>query len=256
MNTPSPHCTHFILGFLCLALAACSTTKNVPDGLDKFAPSPIDPSNIVNEIPDYSNTLTSLKGKGRAIVSEPGNTERVTLLFASTRQKSMVTVRNGIGIEGGQLLTDGDTLLVYNKVDKFARKIPIRGGKLNRINRLASLNILDMISYHLSTEQVESLYESENRYLLELSSGTRIQVDRQSGLIRQIVQPSNSPLPYSRITYDAYASVEGFTLPRRITIFGADKKSKLALQFTALELNPQLDTLGINLPDDIPIYYQ
>lgn len=189
-------------------------------------------------------------------MSEPGNTERVTLLFSSNRQKSMVTVRNGIGIEGGQLLTDGDTLLVYNKVDKFARKIPIRGGKLNRINRLASLNILEMISYSLGSNQVTNVLESKKRYLLKLSEGTRIQVDKESGLIRQVTQPASSQLPYSKITYDAYTSVEGFTLPRRISIFGAQGKSKVALQLTALELNPKLDTLAINLPDDIPIYYQ
>lgn len=256
MNTSLSRCSHLLLGYICLAFAACSTTQNLPAGQEQFAPSSVNPSQIVKEIPDYSNTLTSLEGKGRAIVSEPGNTERLTLLFSSSRQKSMVTVRNGIGIEGGQLLTDGDTLLVYNKLDKFARKIPIRGGKLNRINRLASLNILDMISYHVAEEQVATVFESDNRYLLELNSGTQIQVDKQSGLIREITQPKNSQLPYSKITYDAYASVEEFTLPRRISIFGAEQKSKVALQLTALELNPQLDTLAINLPDDIPIYYQ
>ena len=256
MNIHFPHFSYVVLGLLCLGLAACSTTQNVPVSQDQFASSSVDPSEIVQDIPDYRNSLSSLEGKGRAIVSEPGNTERVTLLFSSNRQKSMVTVRNGIGIEGGQLLTDGDTLLVYNKVDKFARKIPIRGGKLNRINRLASLNILEMISYSLDSNQVTNVLESKKRYLLKLSEGTRIQVDKESGLIRQVTQPASSQLPYSKITYDAYTSVEGFTLPRRISIFGAQGKSKVALQLTALELNPKLDTLAINLPDDIPIYYQ
>ncbi len=244
----------FILGFLSLLLAACSTSEKVVRG--DFGPSSTDPETIINSIPDYSADLQSIKGKGRAIVSEPGNNERVTILFSSNKDKSLVTVRNGIGIEGGQLLTDGDTLLVYNKIDEFARKISIRDGKLDRINRLASLNILDMINYSVSPKEVETVLENEKLYLLRLSSGTEVYVERESGLIQQIDQPKNSELPYSRITYDAYTSTEGFTLPRRISIFGSERKSKVALQLTGLELNPALDSLTINLPDDIRTYYQ
>lgn len=137
-----------ILGILCLTIAACSgpeeLTTDKPEG---FEASPISPSEIITAIPDYSTNLQTISGKGRAIVSEPGNTERVTISFSSNRAKSKVTVRNSIGVEGGQLLTDGDTLLVYNKLDNFARKIPVRGGNLTRINRIASLNILDMINF-------------------------------------------------------------------------------------------------------------
>jgi hypothetical protein len=50
--------------------------------------------------------------------------------------------------------------------------------------------------------------------------------------------------------------MKGFTLPRRISIFGLEGESKIALQLTALELNTTLDTLTITLPDDIPIYHE
>lgn len=246
---------HFLsIGLLCVMLASCSGSERLTQ--NGFTPSDKEPAEVVDNIPDYSDKLTAIKGKGRAIVSEPGNTERVTVLFSSNRSKSLVTVRNGIGIEGGQLLTDGDTLLVYNKLDKIARKIPIRSGNLNRINRLASLNILDMISYSISSGKVESISENADLYRLQLSSGTQVDVTKQSGMIRQVIQPPGSNLPYSKITYDSYASIEGFMLPRRISIFGAEGKSKVALQLTGLELNPELQTLTINLPEDIPIYYQ
>lgn len=243
-----------IAGLCCLTLAACtSSEKLVTEG---FQPSAADASQIVHSIPNYRQNLQSIKGKGRAIVSEPGNTERVTVLFSSNRTKSLVTVRNGIGIEGGQMLSDGDTLLVFNKIDKYARKIPIRGGNLSRINRLASLNILDMISYSVSGDDVETVLENEELYQLQLTEGTNILVDKKSGMIRRVEQPKSSELPYSEITYDAYSSIEGFTLPRRISIFGAERESKVALQLTGLELNPTLDSLTINLPDDTRIYYQ
>lgn len=213
-------------------------------------------SAIVGGLTDYQSSLMSVKGKGRAIVSEPGNTERLTVRFSSNRSKSLVTVRNSIGVEGGQLLTDGDTLLVYNKVDKYARKIPIREGKLDRINQLASLNILDMISYSVSAREVQNVLENDKLYLLKLKSGGEIYVDKKEKRIRQVIQPSKSRLPYSKITYDAYASIKEFTLPRRISIFSADGKSKVSLQLTDLKLNPDLEKLVLNLPEDIPVYHR
>jgi hypothetical protein len=242
---------------VCAIFISCSGPKKLADNAGEgFKPSPAKASHLTDNIPNYELTLSSLKGKGRAIVSEPGNTERVTVLFSSNRNRSLVTVRNNIGIEGGQLLTDGDTLLVYNKVDKFARKIPVRGGKLDRINQLASLNILDLLNYSFSETRVESIKENKDTYKLQLSSGTEVYVDKKSYLVKEVVEPEHSSLPYSKIIYDAYGSIQGFKLPRRISIFGAEKKSKVALQVTGLVLNPKLDTLTINLPDDIPVYYR
>ncbi len=243
-----------LLVVLCMGLAACSSSKELSD--TEYHKSTADISAVISEIPNYQGNLQTLEGKGRAIVSEPGNTERVTIQFSSNRSKSLVKVRNGLGVEGGELLTDGDTLLVYNKVDKFARKIPIRGGNLNHINKLASLNILEMINYPVREDEVTAMRESENLFRLHLSSGTEIYVDKKTYLVKEVVHPNHSQLPYSKITYDSYATMKGFTLPRRISIFGAKGESKISLQLTALELNPQLGNLIINLPDDIPIYHQ
>lgn len=235
-------------------LSACSSPKELSK--EGFRPSETDGEVIAKKIPDYSAELHSLKGKGRAIVSEPSNTERVRLRFSSNRQKSLVTVRNNLGIEGGQLLTDGDTLLVYNKVDKYARKIPIRGGNLDRINKLASLNILDIINYSIDGENITGVLENPTHYKLLLSTGAEIYIDKKSNLVAEVIQPDRSQLPYSKIEYSAYSQLKGYFLPQRITIFGTDKKSKIALQLTSLDLNPQLDPLNINLPEDIRIYYR
>lgn len=244
----------FLLLFLSVTVIACSASKDLADR--SFHPAEAEAGQIIPKIPAYDTELRAVKGQGRAIVSEPGNTERVTLLFASNRHKSLVTIRNGIGIEGGQLLSDGDTLLIYNKVDEYARKVPIRGGNLERINRLASLNILKMISYSVPKNEVHRVLENDKFYKLQLYSGTEVYVDKTSFLVQRVVQPKYSRLPYSKITYSAYGSLNGFTLPRRITIFGAEERSKIALQLTELDLNPELESLTIKLPNDIPVYYQ
>lgn len=235
-------------------LMSCSSSQKLTKG--GFQISSADAASVVSSLPNYTQNLQTLKGKGRAIVSEPNNTDRVTLLFSSNRSKSLVTIRNGIGIEGGKLLTDGDTLLVYNKVDNYARKIPVHGGELSRINKLASLNILNMLNYTIDAGEVATVMENETHFKLTLTSGTQIFVDKKERVINEVIQPANTSLPYSRIHYEAYSKLEQFTLPRKIAIFGTEGKSKIALQLQSLQLNPSLDPLMINLPEDIRIYYR
>lgn len=246
------HVLMLLLG--CAFLMSCSSSQKLSK--EGFHPSSANAESIVSSLPDYTRELQTVEGKGRAIVSEPGNTERVTLLFSSNRSKSLVTIRNGIGIEGGKLLTDGDTLLVYNKVDNYARKIPVRGGELTRINKLASLNILNMINYTVNAEEVTNILENKTHFKLMLNSGTQVFVDKKSRVINEVIQANDSSLPYSRIQYDAYSDLEQFILPRKIAIFGTEGKSKIALQLQSLQLNPSLDPLIINLPEDTRIYYR
>lgn len=240
--------------FSVLVLSACSGPRMIQQ--EDFQTSETTADNVLSRVPMYTNSLTTLKGNARAIVSEPGNTERVRVNFSSDRDKSLVSIKNNLGIEGGQLLTDGDTLLIYNKVDKFARKIPVRGAKLDRINRIASLNIIEMLNYTVSADNIESVLENRQYYMLILHSGTKIHIDKESYLIEQVDEPPASELPYSKIRYDAYGSLKEFKLPRRITIFGPEGDSKVDLQITSLELNPKLDSLVIELPEDIPVYHQ
>lgn len=223
---------------------------------ENFSPYEGSAEELISALPDYSGKLTAVKGRGKAIVSEPGNTERVTVLFSSSRDRSMVTVKNSIGIEGGQLLTDGDTLLIYNKVDKFARKVDIRTGDLSRIDHLASLNILNMLNYRVPPGEVDRVLQSPDHYLFVLKSGQRVYLMRDKKLVYRVLQPPSSGLPYSEIVYEGYSQIDGFTVPRRITIFSDDEQSKINLLIQSLEINPDLGRLTIELPDNIKVYYR
>lgn len=240
---------------LALAVAAaCSSPKELSFEEGDYRPADEDPEAIISNMSDYSRSLATVRGKGKALVSEPGNSERVTVLFSSNRDRSLVTVKNSIGIEGGQLLTDGDSLLIYNKVDKYARKVAIEEGNLSRINNLASLNILEMLNFTATAEEVDRVLEDSENWLLVLKSGTRMYVHKDSYRLMQVLQPKSSRLPYSKIVYDGYTGIEEFSLPRRITIFSSDGRSKVSLLIQSLEVNPRLDTLDIAIPDNITLY--
>lgn len=254
MDLPFTNKYFFIIP-VCLAIVVgCSSTEPLTE--NDFSPSDKEAEEIVAEIPGYTNQLRTLRGKGKAVVSEPGNTERVSIEFSSNTKKSLVTVKNSLGIEGGQMLTDSDSLFIYNKVDKFARKISIREGNLSRIDNLASLNILEIMSFSVDKEEVTRVLENETHFLLILSTRARVYVDRETYRVKQVQQPRSSRLPYSRILYENYSILEGFQLPRRITIFSADKSSKVDFLVQSLELNPELEPLALNMPDDIKVYYR
>ncbi|MDR8390659.1 DUF4292 domain-containing protein [Aliifodinibius sp. S!AR15-10] len=238
-------------------IAACSTPKIATVDNDReFGPSAASPDSILGHLPDYSETLNTLQGKGKAIVSEPGNSERVTIYFAGNREKSLVTIKNSLGIEGGQILSEGDSLLVYNKVDKVARKISVRDGNVTSVGHLASVNVLEMMNFVPQTAEIDKILESESSYLLVMQNGTKVYIDQDNNDLLQVDQPAQSDLPYSRIVYDAYGRIDGFKLPRRVTIFSADGQSKVALLIQSLDVNPGSLDLEIDLPNDVKLVTQ
>lgn len=241
------------VSLLLFIISACSPAK-ILEGNDDFKTSSVDVEAVISKLPDYRNSLSTLKGRGKAIVSEPGNTDRVTLSFESNRERSLIAVKNTLGIEGGELLTDGDSLLIYNKIDKFVRKISIREGNLKRIDNLASLNILTIINFTVNSENVQTVLENQDQYMIVLASGARLFVDKETNTVQQVQQPPSSALPYSKIIYEAYGRIDEFRLPRRITIFSSDGKSRIALLIQSLEINPKLDKPTIELPDNITVY--
>ena len=53
---------------------------------------------------NYSNSLYSISGKGRAIVSETGSSDRVTIEFETDSTLSLITIKNRIKKESIELL--------------------------------------------------------------------------------------------------------------------------------------------------------
>lgn len=243
-----------VLFTLLLLFSACSTQREFA-GVEGLDPAAITPIELVERIPDYRTNLVTIEGSGRALVSEPGNSERVTVTFQSNRDESLITVRNNVGIEGGQIYVDTDSLLVYNRIDKRAEKVPLHEGRLTSVGSIASINILDLINYTVDPARIDQIFEDRNHYYAILDNRTRIKVIKSSGLIEEVVHATDYyDAPYSKIEYEGYGHIDGYHLPRRITIYSRDETSRATLLVQRLEVNTQLPELVINIPDDIPIY--
>ncbi len=238
----------------CLIFTACKSIAPVANtDVSNYSLSEKTVEEILDQLPDYTNQITSITGKGRAIVSEPGNSERVTIDFSADTSLSLLTVKNRIGIEGGAMLVDQDSILIYYKLDKIAQKVSITDGRLTSLNELASINLIDLLHFHLEEEAVVEVYESEETFLLRLTTDGGATVDKAEHLIREVRQPYGTGLPYSKLTYENYGELNGYTLPRKITILSADGNSKVVFQIRSLQINPENVDLQLDIPANIII---
>jgi outer membrane lipoprotein-sorting protein len=235
-----------------LLLSACGTTSPIA-GIEDMEPSSLTPEELLSVVPDYSDNLNTLQGTGRAIVSEPGSSERVTLQFYSNRDQSLITIRTGVGIEGGQILVDRDSLLIYNRVDSYAEQVSLNHSNLTSIGSLASLNMLDMFNFTFSESAIDAIYENDGFYMAILDDGTQVTISKTDRQIRRVVQ-TRGDAAYGKIEYEGYARIEDFYLPRKITILSNDGRSQATFLVQRLDVNKSLPPLQIDLPDDIPIY--
>lgn len=242
-----------LLLFSAILLYGCGTPRTATD-FEDLETALITPDSLVSLIPDYGEQLHTITGSGRALVSEPGNSERVTVQFHSDREKSLLTIRTSIGIEGGQILIDRDSLLIYNKVDNIAQKVSPERSRLSSVGSIASLNMLDLFNFRVEREEIDRIFVDGGSYIVLLQNRATVEVDRSSGHVLRVDRSlSDPPVPYKSIEYEGYAEISGFQLPRKITIFSGDGQSRATFLVQQLHVNGKLPPLTIELPEDIPI---
>ena len=234
-------------------LYGCGTPRTATD-FEDLELAPVTPDSVVSLIPDYGEEMQTLTGSGRALVSEPGNSERVTVQFHSDREKSLLTIRTSIGIEGGQILIDRDSLLIYNKIDNIAQKVSPERSRLSSVGSIASLNMLDLFNFRVEREEIDRIFVDRGSYIILLHNRATVEVDRSSGHVLRVDRSlSPPPVPYKSIEYEGYAGISGFQLPRKITIFSGDGQSRATFLVQQLHVNGKLPPLIIELPEDTPI---
>lgn len=241
-----------LISFVVL-MVSCSSSRELT-APEEMEPSDESAETIVQKLPDYRDSLSTLEGSGRAIVSEPDNSERVTVQFRSNREESRLSIKNSVGIEGGEIYVDQDSLLVYNKVDKFAEKVSLTEGKQTSVGSLASMNILDLFNFTVDASEVESVYEDADTYVLLLRDDSYVRLRKESYLVEEVVRRRAEGASIGRIEYDGYAELEGFMMPRRIIVYSSDGESRAVLIVQSLEINTELPDLALTIPEDIPIY--
>lgn len=242
------------LGACLLTLASCRTIKPIEDEIPSgFKKTDLTPQEVVQQIPQSDHQLSSIRGKGKALISSPEQSERSTLHFYGNRDTSRITIQNQLGIKGGEIMATGDSILVYNKIDREAHKLSFAEAHATQINSLASANLVEVLNYRITPSRIDRILANSQYYLLIMVDNTKVRVDRETYHIKNVQLPPNGKKPYNQIQYEEYRELEGFHLPRKLTITSADRRSRVTLLVQSLTINPENLTLSLDIPDTILI---
>ncbi len=241
-----------ILLFVLILLAGCRTQIELLETGD-LERADISADEFADLVPDYSDSLLTLSGSGRAFISQPGNNDRISLDFQSDKEASLVTFRNRIGIEGGQLLVKDDSVLVYNRIDRIAEKVSLKDAHLTEVATLATINLIELFHYPIDRTEISDVFEDQHYYVAATGNGTRITIDKENGFVLDLQTDAGSGTPYSRINYESYERINGFYLPNKITIFSSDGDTRVVFLVRQLQTNSPLPALEIDIPDEIQV---
>lgn len=237
---------------LLLIVSACATPYAVFE-TGELTEAEISIDQFHEGLLQYGENLQTLSGNGRLLISQPGNSDRLSLDYHSDRQASLITFRNRIGIEGGRILVSSDSLLFYNRIDRIAERHSLRNGNLTELGALATVNLTELFNYPVNRDSLAALYETEYHFIAFSYGGTRITTDKQDGNILEVRFDPAEETRYSRVIYEEHADFDGFILPRKITIFGREGETRLTLLVRQLRINAPLPPLQIEIPDEIPV---
>lgn len=253
------HTTHHLFILLIvlgiLFLQACSGSRPVVDTItgETFHKSMLPPDSLQKHLPDYQKLLTSASGRCKVIIDQPGSHESGTIIFDATRQKALIRYKNSLGIEGGRLLIDGDSVLAYNRIDKTARKMSLQDYSYSYLNGVMPMNPITLLAPDLSKKTLRGLYENKHYYYLLFKDGTRAYLDHQDWTIRKLVYPFDRSDAITNFMYNAYANIKGLRLPRKIQMISHNGQSKLFLMIESLKINPEQLDFDLDMPKGITI---
>lgn len=218
-----------------------------------FSVSDADPEMILGNSPNAGISISSIDGRARAQISRPGVSERVSVTFVSDRNRTLISIRNNLGIEGGRIYADRDSVLIYDRIEKQAWKTDIARSHELLLNGFSAFNLIDFIDPVLHAKEVQTVLEDEKRYKLVFFDGKTVIFNRQNYLVEQIVFSADDPEIFSTFIFENYAGLGGYKLPRTIRIFSEDGKSVIHLVTQSLDLDKNNLDFDIGIPTDITI---
>jgi outer membrane biogenesis lipoprotein LolB len=236
----------------CTGSKRMAVNQNIPLS-DEYVPSRIPKSELLQQLNE--NNLSSVQGRARVQFSSPGVSERGIAEFKADKNNMQVSIRNNLGIEGGNVLVDSDSVLLYYNLDRVAWKFSIEDYEaMPDISMKLPLNLLAVIRPMVDEDDIASVHENANSYLLTLDDGSELIIDRQTRLPNLVRYNTDIPDRFSEFTYESYSRLNGITLPRRILAVTKDRNNRIRLDVTELQVNPTNLRFSLNIPNGVPIF--
>src|SRR5690606_8300413 len=127
----------------------------------------------------------------RVQLSSPGSSERGSADFIADRSRLLIHLRNHIGVEGGHVLADRDSVLLYYSIDKVAWKPSVMDYEtMPDISLRLPLNLLDVLNPVIDGDAIGHVLENANQYLLHMRDGTQVVIDKHTKNVHTMRYPS------------------------------------------------------------------
>lgn len=236
-------------------ISACSGSQKSTDD-STLEKAEITPEKLVNQLQRSPDKISSVSGKAKAFISQPNTTDRASVTFNSNGDSTLINVKNRIGIEGGLLLVTKDSLLLYNKIDKYIKKVHKQQNTLPELNGIGAFNLIDLLRFQFTAGEVERILKKDTNYVVHLVDGRLLEIATTEELrVTKLSVPYSSPLPYSSVLFEAYSTIDGYSLPRKLTIFNRVRSSKVVLIINQLKINPTKLDLTPAYPEEMEIQH-
>lgn len=238
-------------GVVLLVVAGCRPRPISFD--DSFSASGVNPAELINRLELPEAPIEGLSARGRAQYSAPGSSDRSTIVFASDRTRTLLTLRNSLGIEGARLLVDSDSITIYNRVEQTAQRIS-RGRQDTMLDySFYAVNLLSVLSPDFDSYSPRSVLENDTSWMILFADQTRMVFNKSDRRLTRIDFHTHSPFDFSTYLFANHVQVNGYWLPRNIQILSRDKKSTILLQIQSYEVNPPGLSFELDIPSNIRI---
>lgn len=242
-----------------LGLTACGGSKALvappPILTEEFVPSSVHPDQMVDLL--SIQPVKAVKGRARVQLSSPGNSERGSADFIADRSRLLIHLRNNLGIEGGHVLADADSVLLYYNIDKVAWKLSVEDYEtMPDITLRLPLNLLDVLNPVIEGDEIDAVLENASQYMVRMNDGMQVVVDKQTKNVHALRYPSTVGDRFTEFVYEGYATLDGRQLPRRIQALTTDRRSQIRFDVRELTIDPPESELNfvLAIPSGIPIY--
>ncbi len=235
-----------------LLVSSCKSPGSIVLNGD-FTASGRNAQEVLNEMRRPEVSIESLSGRARAQYSGPGSSERSSVIFASDRERTIMIFRNSLGIEGGKLLVETDSVTFYNRVDQFAQKISAGNHDALFSNGFYAVNLLSIINPEFETRRARRVYENDTSWRIVFDNQDIMVFDKQTGDLLQYELYIMNNFAFSTYLFGNYTEISGYRLPRNIQITTKDKRSNIFLTVQSYDVNPSVIDFAMDIPSHIRI---
>lgn len=260
-----PRFSTFLAAALAIVAAGCGPTGPLvrdapePGGAVGYPNHSVE--QVVAQVAASVAPITSVAADGDARIEREGDGQSATFSLRSRLGDSTTVVLRGpLGIEGGRGLVTADSVFVVNRLARevligpltVADEVVPGASEDGRIARAALGLLVPEADVAWSLSAADGRYQLTGR-LPGAAASRSYTVDPALWRVVRVVEFGPDGRQTGVQTAEAFDTVEGAVLPRRVRIEGAG--TVVELEHRRLVVNPTDLRLRFEIPDDYPVYY-